>query len=225
MDKTDQARIVRAYFERLTAADYDAIVAMFEKDGWVDRLSSAKLPRRTFSPNSEKPPAETFSPSTMFFLEKTATASPLNSSMTGHWQAVTKSCFRASTISGSDRPANSRPCRSFTTPIRPVKALVTNTGDASVRTAIAEGPEAGPPLHRAEKDIGQRSPRHLQSGLGSSGWRPPLYFLHDERGSSRVTSPTIAKCEISPCRGSIETECGRPQAIKGQDGSRQFVLE
>ena len=36
MDKTDQGRIVRAYFDRLTAADYDAIVPMFEKDSWVD---------------------------------------------------------------------------------------------------------------------------------------------------------------------------------------------
>ena len=48
MDKTDQGRIVRAYFERLTAADYDAIVAMFEKDSWVDSPFLGKIPASDF---------------------------------------------------------------------------------------------------------------------------------------------------------------------------------
>ena len=49
MDKTDQARIVQAYFERLTAADYDAIVAMFEKGGWVDSPFLGKIAASDFS--------------------------------------------------------------------------------------------------------------------------------------------------------------------------------
>ena len=48
MDKTDQARIVRAYFERLTASDYDAIEAMFEKDSWVDSPFLGKIPASDF---------------------------------------------------------------------------------------------------------------------------------------------------------------------------------
>ena len=48
MDRTDQGRIVRAYFERLTAANYDAIVAMFEKDGWVDSPFLGKIAASDF---------------------------------------------------------------------------------------------------------------------------------------------------------------------------------
>ena len=48
MDMTDQGRIVRANFERLTAADYDAIVAMFAKEGWVDTPFLGKIPASDF---------------------------------------------------------------------------------------------------------------------------------------------------------------------------------
>lgn len=54
MDKTEQGRVVRAYFERLTAADYDAIVAMFEKDGWVDPPFLGKIPASDFFANLGK---------------------------------------------------------------------------------------------------------------------------------------------------------------------------
>ena len=94
MDKTDQARIVRAYSKPLTAADYDAIVAMFENYCRVEGLTTAKAASDFFAKSFKSLLQTTFSPSTMFFLEKTATASPLNSSMTGHWQAVTKSSLK-----------------------------------------------------------------------------------------------------------------------------------
>ena len=48
MDKKDQGRLVRTYFERLTAADYPGILTLFEPDGWVDSPFLGKVPAAEF---------------------------------------------------------------------------------------------------------------------------------------------------------------------------------
>ena len=48
MDKKDQGRLVRTYFERLTAADYPGILNLFEPDGWVDSPFLGKVPAAEF---------------------------------------------------------------------------------------------------------------------------------------------------------------------------------
>lgn len=35
MNQDEKAKIVRTYFEKLTASDYQGIIDMFEADGWV----------------------------------------------------------------------------------------------------------------------------------------------------------------------------------------------
>ena len=48
MDPSHRATLVRTYFERLTAADYTAIIAMFEADGWVESPYLGRLPASEF---------------------------------------------------------------------------------------------------------------------------------------------------------------------------------
>ena len=48
MNPSHSATLVRTYFERLTAADYPAIIAMFEADGWVESPYLGKLPASEF---------------------------------------------------------------------------------------------------------------------------------------------------------------------------------
>ena len=48
MNQEDKGKIVRKYFERLTASDYVGIIEMFEEDGWVDSPYLGKLPASEF---------------------------------------------------------------------------------------------------------------------------------------------------------------------------------
>ena len=48
MNQEDKGKIIRKYFERLTASDYVGIIEMFEEDGWVDYPYLGKLPASEF---------------------------------------------------------------------------------------------------------------------------------------------------------------------------------
>ena len=48
MNQEDKGKIVRKYFERLTASDYVGIIEMFEEDGWIDSPYLGKLPASEF---------------------------------------------------------------------------------------------------------------------------------------------------------------------------------
>ena len=48
MDQAEKGQYVRQYFERLTASDYEGIIAMFEDDGWVDSPYLGKTPAADF---------------------------------------------------------------------------------------------------------------------------------------------------------------------------------
>ena len=48
MNQDEKAKIVRTYFEKLTASDYQGIIDMFEADGWVDSPYLGKISASVF---------------------------------------------------------------------------------------------------------------------------------------------------------------------------------
>ena len=135
MDKKDQGRLVRTYFERLTAADYPGILTLFEPDGWVDSPFLGKVPAAEFFARLGKASSRNILTVHDVLLARTGTAPRRISNMTGPWQAVTRSCFRESIISGSDRREDSRRCRFSTTPIRHATMWAINMAEALTCTA------------------------------------------------------------------------------------------